>query len=132
MRSASSLFRWVLAGYLILLLNLGPSLHHAHFFGFHTGCSAETDAHACCGHCQAMESPAGDQNVPIGNPGSPVFGDSHSCAYCKFLDQCHISASAVAVSLVSALVALAPAFDEQASPVYLVYSSARGPPSLTI
>jgi hypothetical protein len=78
----------LLLGYLVLLLNLGPSLHRAHIFGLHAaqlGSSGHTSS--CCGHCHSSPShPHGHSAAEE----SQQAHDDHDCAFCKFFDQYHV------------------------------------------
>jgi len=77
-------------GYLGLLLNLGPSLHHAPIFGLHGHShshSTESVCHSCCGHSHAHHTqPAQDSNADS----VASFSDNHDCSFCKFFDQYHV------------------------------------------
>jgi hypothetical protein len=70
-------------GYLGLLLNLGPSLHRAHFFGLHShGVVDSTESCSCGGHSHSTsEVPGQSQSVH----------SEHECVFCKFFDQFHVT-----------------------------------------
>lgn len=69
-------------GYLGLLLNLGPSVHHAHFFGLHQhGDVANTSCDSCCFHAHLPT-----ESVPQAD----YAGADHDCSFCKFFDQYHV------------------------------------------
>jgi hypothetical protein len=77
-------FNWFLLSFLVLLLNFGPSLHRAHFFGLHTHpADDQTCSHSSCclGHDHSTEVP-GIQ--------SEAMDSHHDCAFCKFFDQYHV------------------------------------------
>lgn len=82
-------------GYLVLLLNLGSSLHHAHFFGLHVhhGTTSATDPdivgeqYSCCCHGHShFATPSSGQSGSI--------HANHDCAFCKFFDQYHVTIDA--------------------------------------
>ncbi len=101
---------WSLIGYLVLFLNLGPSLHRAHFFGLHCdsgvcgdsiACLEETDSESkvpligvgstsCCGTAHRLINCSGgsptDHAVPEGSPGHLVITTDHDCPVCRFFD----------------------------------------------
>ena len=70
-------------GYLVLLLNFGPSLHRAHIFGFHhqpnSTASRTHHSHCCSGALHSPSTPDHSQTVQR----------SHDCSFCKFFDQYH-------------------------------------------
>jgi len=78
-------------GYLGLLLNLGPSLHHAPIFGLHShnhsSHGTKSVCHSCCGHSHAdYRQPEQDSNVDS----VASTNDNHDCSFCKFFDQYHV------------------------------------------
>lgn len=90
-----------LVGYLGLLLNLGPSLHHAPFLGLHDhgaiGESSYTSkscaSSGCCGSHSLTRTHSGDeQSLACG-----LRSDCppHSCTLCKFFDQLHVIVDSV-------------------------------------
>lgn len=78
-----SIKTWFLLSYLVLLLNLGPSLHRAHFFGLHHPAGDFADAsgvnHCCCHSHGHHDSGAGEGIHAV-----------HDCAFCKFFDQYNV------------------------------------------
>lgn len=96
----SKITSWFFLGYLVLLLNFGPSVHHAPIFGLHGQHSHSVDsseAHSCC-CCHshfgstlipslAEEMPANAESVEGFNNLSPA---QHSCAFCKFFDEYNV------------------------------------------
>ena len=92
---------WFLLVYLVLFLNLGPSLHRAHFFGIHTHCqcdangcesdtcdtySLDSDSGAMCLHC--AEHIHQTEHVDLTkHVSTPDWRSSHGqCSVCKFFD----------------------------------------------
>jgi hypothetical protein len=74
--------------YLVLLLNLGPSLHHADFFGIHPPhhpTSADSTS-VCCVHAH-RHGPANDLNSAEVDERAYA---GHDCSICKFFDQYHV------------------------------------------
>jgi len=76
---------WFLVAYLGLLLNLGPSLHHAQIFDLH-GNDAVATGCCCCSHSHPT--------VPTDGRSDSLDSDSldseHDCSFCKFFDQLHV------------------------------------------
>lgn len=112
---------WFFIVYLGLLLNLGPSLHHADFFGLH-GHSVVSSCSCCPAHTIPCSNDSPD--------GATVKGTAeHDCAFCKFFDQYHVIVDAVDVYESSAfaalLVAQRPVDADSASFIPV----ARGPPA---
>ena len=72
-------------GYLVLLLNLGQSLHRVHCLGLHSNDGVQSAAcHSCC--CREHF------HLPIETANQPFSVNSdHDCAFCKFFDQCHVT-----------------------------------------
>lgn len=72
----------IFVAYLGLLINLGPSLHHADLFGFHDG----TGSCSSCCHCQALPHPAeSSENLVVDRS-----THGHDCPFCQFFDQLHV------------------------------------------
>lgn len=104
---------WLFVAYLGLFLNLGPSLHHADFFGFHNhgpgtspcghshhaapdslGSHAANahsiDSHACSSHTCGHATVAHPNDSSIELTVHSAFVD-HDCALCKFFDQYQVT-----------------------------------------
>ena len=83
-------------GYLGLLINLGPSLHRADFFGLHSHGAGSVSSHcSCCchGHAQWWWSSDCDPVEPVEAPlkrRSQTVSSNHDCAFCEFFDQFHV------------------------------------------
>lgn len=117
-------------GYLVLLLNLGSSLHHAHFFGLHHHQGPDSvvsddsaTGHQCCGCHRHCHSP-----TEASNPSGSIHSD-HDCAFCNFFDQYHVTLDVIEYqSRVCAI-----EFQRPRRPVLvdaaLLIANARGPPS---
>ena len=135
---------WLLLGYLVLLLNLGPSLHQADFFGLHCGgaCCSQTsfsdaEVSSCCCHAGHSHSDQ-SSHCPSDSDDSDQDGISaashdcgsscEDCVFCKFFDQFNVVTESfrfvVTQSPVCSLIANnhGTAFSEY------VPQSARGPP----
>ncbi|MFK7766148.1 MAG: hypothetical protein AB8B55_02815 [Mariniblastus sp.] len=94
---------YLFVAYLGLLINLGPSLHHADFLGFHnhsgndsTCCHSHhadshradsNSAHSHCNHSHAQTETSDDVKVLL-------TADDHHCPFCEFFDQFHVIAGA--------------------------------------
>lgn len=90
----SNTLTWLLSAYLVLLLNLGPSLHRADILGYHSqGCCASEDFTSskaninschCCQHAESPQQTFPGQQITLEKPGQ------HDCPFCKFFDQYHV------------------------------------------
>ncbi len=90
-----SLKIYLFAGYLVLLLNLGPSLHKSHFFGLHSHEAATTESgisQSCC--CTTNDDSSLPQHSREPAPQSESVGSYHDCSLCKFFDQYNVIAYA--------------------------------------
>ena len=113
---------WFFIVYLGLLINLGPSLHHADFLGLHQHSSGSSCS--CCCHSHAVPCSTDSPD------GATVKGTAeHDCAFCKFFDQYHVIVDAVDICENSAFAMLLVA----QWPVDVCLASfipvARGPPA---
>lgn len=112
---------WILLVYLVLLWNLGPSVHRAHFFGFHSHChDASCESVSChgdsndgvyvtkrddsnshrsdsCNTC-GLHAHAEIENVDSDSAKQSECG-THAphdqCSVCKFFDEFNLVVSAV-------------------------------------
>jgi hypothetical protein len=112
-------------GYLGLLLNLGPSLHHAPIFGLHgQDNEAGSCQHSCCGHSHAppAQQTSNDNSVVSTNV-------HHDCSFCKFFDQLHVVVVNVETIEVSDFAFLLEAIRSEQPPSVKFSPLARGPPS---
>lgn len=89
---------YLLLGYLALLLNVGPSAHHAEIFGLHgSGCCAHsTDAnaatsHNCSDHDHSHRHDLATQQSGVVNllEGSGLHTHCGDCALCQYFDNFH-------------------------------------------
>ncbi len=77
-------FNWFLLGFLVLLLNFGPSLHRAHFFGLHSHpADNQSCSHSSC-------CPGHDHSAEVPGIQSKSIESHHDCSFCKFFDQYHV------------------------------------------
>ena len=122
----SKLTTWFVAGYLVLLLNLGPSLHRAEFLGLHGCCDSHHSVHrveqscGCCAH-NATETPPFDGDQASWSP-------HHDCSFCKFFDQFHV---VIATFMIEPEVNQSPVdtlIKPNVSPALSFQPLARGPP----
>ena len=109
---------WVLLGYLILLWNLGPSVHRAHFFGLHAHSANGHSAHAC-GCCHSHDSSDESEDH--------VTAD-HDCALCDFFDQLQATSTSLALSPVATPVFAHRSVAHELSLATRISHAARGPP----
>ena len=116
---------WFFIVYLGLLINLGPSLHHADFLGLHVHSSSVSS----CGCCHSHSGSHSHHHSGSSNELTANGSAEHDCALCKFFDQYHVIVDAVDFQECSALavlmVAERPA--EQYSASFIPV--ARGPPA---
>lgn len=132
---------WVLLGYLVLLLSLGPSLHHADFLGLHHQVSStqsgdtEEDSHhgpCCChSHLHGLVTASSEKS----NEQTFVEGGAeqqHRCAFCDFFDEYQI----VPASQTAAPIEAPAAWDVDEIHNSVVSNSillkARGPPVFSL
>ena len=118
-------------GYLGLLLNLGPSLHHAPIFGLHGHShSAESPGHtchsSCCGHAHTHTLPQqeSDENSVAST------SDHHDCSFCKFFDQLHVIVECVQTLEASDFAEMREAIKPVDAFTVCFVPQARGPPVL--
>jgi hypothetical protein len=130
---------WFLLGYFALLVNLGPSLHHADLFGLHSHASDNTNADmendaavscCCCQHHSAAQNEGPSETT--GSAGFDVDTACHDCAFCEFFK--HFNAFDHSFEFEEREThAQAVSFDNDSSvDDEPIASTARGPPSITI
>jgi len=134
---------WFFLGYLVLLLNFGPSLHHAPIFGLHGhhhhSNSSDFDAHSsCC--CQnhfdqetlipslATETPSTDLQS-LADAFNNARQANHSCAFCKFFDEYNVVVASFECDVIESPFSLFLAEHPDSASAQLVPSIARGPPT---
>ena len=98
---------WFLLGYLVLLLNLGPSVHHVGWFGLHCQnpkcCQTSNDnvrSSCCCCEAHGVEGDFGQprSGEPVEAGLSPLVADTtngcgsscEDCVFCDFFDQFNV------------------------------------------
>ena len=135
MRKKQSLICFLL-GYLVLLWNLGPSLHRADIFGFHSHAHANAgdsfdfaaaQRGSCC-HCHSHSKPRHTDDQESDAPRS--FIDAHhDCPFCQFFDQLHVMISHAELTEAKSSVFLVEAVDLVRIETAHLSPSARGPPA---
>ena len=136
---------WFLLVYWVLLVNLGPSLHRAHFFGLHCdhcsdSCSHEDHCNAD-GHCHASMSPeelqqhlscCHNSSPPVSHEASDDSGSvnsHHDCAFCRFFGQYHVVFSVYTVEVSSVPAELCYLQQDSLVDPVALDPIARGPPT---
>lgn len=131
---------WFLLVYWVLLMNLGPSLHRAQFFGLHChhcsdSCTDKGHSHsdmapeqlrqhlACCHGCHAFDS------VDEVNSGK-LLGDD-DCSFCRFFAQYNVVLSVFILECSSAPIELCSAHRDWHVDSVTLDPLARGPPATT-
>lgn len=126
---------WFLLSYLVLLLNFGPSLHHAPIFGLHGLHTAHAQAdsghqHACCCHSHCHKSPS--DSLEADSLESDTLGrfvqDDHDCAFCKFFDEYNVVITTIAWTDAESPVSLFISELSDKATADVVPRTARGPP----
>jgi len=111
-------------GYLVLLLNLGASLHRAHIFGLHShGSDTGQCHHSTCCHGHA-------HSPPVDSKTSQSFNSDHDCAFCKFFDQYQVTVKVFDHREASAVAQLLPLQKPIGVFATLLIATARGPPAI--
>ena len=136
---------WLFLIYLVLLINLGPSLHHADFFGLHCNdacCSptsfSESKVSSCC-CCTAAHSHGDHGSHSHGSSGESNefqitaavddFGACcEDCVFCKFFDQFNVVAESFRFVLIQSPVCSLIENNQGTAFCEFVPESARGPP----
>ena len=113
-------------GYLVLLLNLGSSLHRAHFFGLHSHSgSSLCDLH----HFSCCDGSGHSDSEPL--QGERTLHTEHDCGLCKFFDQYNVTTDLADHQLI---VSAGPIYKANRLPgvfTPLLIQGARGPPKTT-
>ncbi len=125
MRNKQSLICFLL-GYLVLLWNLGPSLHRADFLGFHSHSHSAKSGdiqHSCC-CCHSHAEPETDDSTA-----SVSSNADHDCAFCEYFDQLHVVVSHADMMEAEDRVFLAEAVEPIRINAAHFSPTARGPPA---
>ena len=93
---------WFFIVYLGLLINLGPSLHHADFLGLHVHSSSVSSCGCCHSHSGSHSHHHSDSSGELAANSSA----EHDCALCKFFDQYHVIVDVVDFQECSAFAAV--------------------------
>lgn len=145
---------WLLLGYLALLLNVGPSAHHADFFGLHGDNCCDQTRSAICGceyhHEHARDEHARDQHARdqhardeharrqfISSDAAelPVSVDSYSvqdcrCTLCEYFDCFSAITASFDLFLNDAPARFRVPLRFSVADASAIPSKARGPPAL--
>ena len=128
---SSKVKTWFFLSYLVLLLNFGPSLHHAPIFGLHglhNHSIADSASSACCScNSHSHSSPTQSHSVDLLGSFSPEDG---GCALCKFFDEYNVVGVAIEFAVAETPVSLMVAEICDVATADVVAVSARGPPSV--
>jgi len=123
----------LLLSYLVLLLNFGPSLHHAPIFGLH-GHHHHSKADlgiksTCC--CQNHSHKTQPKSHPVDSTVDPLgsFGvDESGCAFCKFFDEYNVAIDSFDWTHVESPISLFVSELPDGATAEVVPRTARGPP----
>lgn len=122
---------WLLLGYLALLLNAGPSAHHADFFGLHVESCSEESQHAqcCCHHHTHEKTPATGSitEMVAADAGNSQLCD---CALCQYFDCFNAITTSFIFSIIDAPTRFRTAQRRSIADVASIHSKARGPPAI--
>ena len=137
---------WFFVAYLGLLTNLGPSLHHANFLGFHShaggDCCHFDGAHTHCTHSHSAHSHHAHSHCDhthechthrTTEPSNELMvhagANGHDCPFCKFFDQFHVIVEANESTEFSEI-ALVDIFEQPSELCSVIFIPvARGPPA---
>lgn len=124
MQQFANPFRWFLAGYLVLLLNVGPSLHRSHVLDYHddTCCVVPQVEDDCCG-CQSHFD---ESNELLAESSVEKTCD---CPFCKFFDQFHVVPALPPEEIFVRANRMEVFVGSTATSLLFVQPHARGPPS---
>lgn len=119
----------LLLGYLVLLLNFGPSLHYAPIFGLHAHGHCPHSHSSCChshshNGCQAASSEIHDDQ-----PANDLIDSDHDCDFCKFYDQYNVVVVEFCYTQSVAAVLICDADKPHLGFAAILIPAARGPPS---
>lgn len=126
-------------------MNVGPSVHHADFFGLHSHCGADSSidkvsssqnldifgSGCCCEHHQVASPPASQSENLAGNEETLRADDRCSdCLFCQYFDHLYAVNCSTYFDLEET-----PSCDSLATPVEAILfrpiaCSARGPPAI--
>lgn len=137
----SKITSWFFFSYLVLLLNFGPSLHHAPIFGLHVEqnhlSNHADESHSCCcclSHLQrntlipspATEVPADVESAPdLNDPGQ----GQHNCVFCKFFDEYNVVVASFDCAPIETPFSLFLSELSDGASAEFVPNVARGPPT---
>lgn len=126
---------WVLLGYLVLLLNFGPSLHHAPIFGLHGHVHRVSDQapSSCCCHSHAhQQTLIPSLSAELSTASFDAAGDvqpvGHECSFCKFFDEYNVVVTLVDADILVSPFSLFISEHPDGASAQIVPNIARGPP----
>jgi len=126
---------WFLLSYLVLLLNFGPSLHHAPIFGLHGLHNAHAHVesghqHACCCHTHGHDNQTHwhESDPQESDPLGSFDQDDLDCAFCKFFDEYNVVVTSITWTDVDSPISLFIAELSDKATADVVPRTARGPP----
>lgn len=134
---------YFLLGYLALLLNVGPSAHHADIFGLHGDSCCHDQIQivdhdsSCC--CDTSDSDTdGSESTKEADLSSRVRIDSSveaccdACILCQYFDQLNAVDSSFAILRFEAFVSVGQNPKSLLEPNQFIDCTARGPPSISL
>ncbi len=139
---------WFLLGYLALLMNVGPSAHHAEFFGLHAHCISDSAPHSHCAWSGSGESGCCCHHNRDNTISPPVDSSESSedamvlcadasnkcsgCLFCDYFDHLHALVSSIDFGVEETPNDDALALTVEVILFRSVECSARGPPALLV
>jgi len=119
---SKKLTSWFLLAFVILFWNLGPSLHRADFFGFHSSSSENSSCCCCCSHHPPVDAEDGGPSDEIGQYGH--------CSLCDFFDQLHLVIETDSNTQAVQFIAFAAIVSDKSIQSATISPQARGPPTV--
>lgn len=135
MGQKKQLITWTFLAFWVLLMNLGPSLHRAHFFGFHC---CGSSAHQNHGHSSAASGGCHKHNgcchheVDVSRVDDYQIAGNSDCAFCRFFDQYNVVLVEVYLEYASVPVNCCDWFRGSLIDPSTLDPLARGPPADTL
>lgn len=133
---------WFLLGYLALLLNVGPSAHHAEFFGFHShGDSGHVHVHVdltglgIAGDCSCSHKHSVLHTQLINRDSALAIKSDSSCGdclLCHYFDHFHGICAALKLDLAKSYLCEPLVAGDAVLFARTIVRSARGPPVILL
>lgn len=120
--------------YLVLLLNFGPSLHHAPIFGLHghhhhAKADLGIKSTCCCqSHSHETQPKSSNSVDPTVDPLGSFGVDESGCAFCKFFDEYNVVIASFECTHVESPISLFVSELPDGATAEVVPRTARGPP----